>query len=131
MLHFVYPLTHVYHFVNTCFTKEFDLNVDFSCSMNSQLKSEIQAIRMKSVLRAGDDLSKICARCHTELGLFFNRGDLCPNCRFRVCNMCKENLFQGKWLCVLCYKQRYGNTSVYFFKIVFLRFMLWVIFFSF
>lgn len=71
-----------------------------------QLKSEIQAIRMKSVLRAGDDLSKMCARCHTELGLFFNRGDLCPNCRFRVCNMCKENLFQGKWLCVLCYKQR-------------------------
>ncbi|XP_062576960.1 protein piccolo-like [Saccostrea cucullata] len=71
-----------------------------------QLKAEIQAIRMKSVLRAGDDLSKMCARCHAELGRFFNRGDLCPKCRFRVCNMCKENLFRGQWLCVLCYKQR-------------------------
>ena len=78
----------------------------------SQLKAEIQAIRMKSVLRAGDDLSKMCARCHAELGRFFNRGDLCPKCRFRVCNMCKENLLMGKWLCVLCYKQRYSQHYI-------------------
>ncbi|CAG2247550.1 unnamed protein product [Mytilus edulis] len=70
------------------------------------LKLEIQAIRMKSVLRNGDDLSKICARCHAELGFLFNRGDLCPKCHFRVCRACQEQGLAGTWLCTLCNKQR-------------------------
>ncbi|XP_052087401.1 uncharacterized protein LOC127724474 isoform X1 [Mytilus californianus] len=70
------------------------------------LKLEIQAIRMKSVLRNGDDLSKICARCHAELGFLFNRGDLCPKCHFRVCRACQEQGLAGTWLCTLCHKQR-------------------------
>lgn len=71
-----------------------------------QLRLEIQTIRMKSVLRDGDDLSKICARCHAELGFLFNRGDMCPICHFKVCKLCQETLLIGKWLCSLCYKQR-------------------------
>ncbi|XP_063402778.1 uncharacterized protein LOC134686881 isoform X2 [Mytilus trossulus] len=70
------------------------------------LKLEIQAIRMKSVLRNGDDLSKICARCHAELGFLFNRGDPCPKCHFRVCRACQEQGLAGTWLCTLCHKQR-------------------------
>ncbi|KAK3585531.1 hypothetical protein CHS0354_022939 [Potamilus streckersoni] len=72
----------------------------------NQLKVEIQSLRMQSVLRPGDDLSKMCARCHYELGFIFNRGDICPRCRFRVCNHCKETMFKGSWLCNLCFKQR-------------------------
>ncbi|KAL3881626.1 hypothetical protein ACJMK2_028042 [Sinanodonta woodiana] len=72
----------------------------------NQLKVEIQSLRMQSVLRPGDNLSKICARCHGELGVIFNRGDICPKCRFRVCNRCKETMFKGSWLCNLCFKQR-------------------------
>ncbi|XP_060085792.1 synaptotagmin-like protein 4 [Ylistrum balloti] len=71
-----------------------------------QLRLEIQSIRMKSVLRDGDDLSKMCARCHGELGFLFNRGEICPSCHFKVCKLCQETLLNGKWLCSLCYKQR-------------------------
>ncbi|XP_033741029.1 synaptotagmin-like protein 4 isoform X1 [Pecten maximus] len=71
-----------------------------------QLRLEIQSIRMKSVLRDGDDLSKMCARCHSELGFLFNRGEICPTCHFKVCKLCQETLLNGKWLCSLCYKQR-------------------------
>jgi hypothetical protein len=61
---------------------------------------------MKSVLRNGDDLAKICARCHAELGFLFNRGDICPKCHFKVCRACQEQVLGGTWLCILCHKQR-------------------------
>lgn len=72
----------------------------------SDLKREISAIRMCSVLRAGDDQSKICLRCRAEMGMLFNRGALCPSCKYKVCRGCQEVMFNGSWLCKLCYKQR-------------------------
>ncbi|XP_053397825.1 uncharacterized protein LOC123552334 isoform X2 [Mercenaria mercenaria] len=72
----------------------------------SNLKREINLIRMCSVLRAGDDQSKICLRCRTEMGILFNRGSLCPSCKYKVCKSCQEVMFNGSWLCKLCYKQR-------------------------
>ncbi|XP_060603579.1 synaptotagmin-like protein 4 isoform X4 [Ruditapes philippinarum] len=72
----------------------------------SLLKKEINQIRMCSVLRAGDDQSKICLRCRSEMGILFNRGSLCPSCKHKVCKNCQEIMFNGSWLCILCYKQR-------------------------
>jgi len=71
-----------------------------------KLKQEIQTIRMCSVLRGGDDQKKTCLRCRQEFGFLFNRGDLCPVCKFKVCNGCQEVMFNGSWLCKLCFKQR-------------------------
>ncbi|XP_052238711.1 uncharacterized protein LOC127850016 isoform X2 [Dreissena polymorpha] len=72
----------------------------------TELKHEINTIRMCSVMRAGDNHGKMCLRCRSELGMIFNRGDLCPACRFKVCKQCQEVMFNGSWLCILCYKQR-------------------------
>ncbi|XP_076466511.1 LOW QUALITY PROTEIN: uncharacterized protein LOC143297868 [Babylonia areolata] len=75
-------------------------------SRASELKQEIHQLRMKSVLRDGDDLSKMCARCKTPFGFFFNTGDVCPVCRFRVCKECRENRIDSQgWLCTLCFKE--------------------------
>ncbi|XP_048236631.1 synaptotagmin-like protein 2 isoform X3 [Haliotis rufescens] len=71
----------------------------------SQLRSEIHNLRLQSVIRDGDDLNKICARCHKPFGFIFNTGDVCSQCKFRVCGVCRESLLTGKWLCTLCYKQ--------------------------
>ncbi|KAK7503310.1 hypothetical protein BaRGS_00005575 [Batillaria attramentaria] len=71
----------------------------------SQLKSELHNIRMNSVLRNGDDLTKMCARCHTPFGMLTNTGEICPACRFRVCKNCRERLLSQGWLCVLCFKE--------------------------
>ncbi|XP_052808744.1 uncharacterized protein LOC128237352 isoform X2 [Mya arenaria] len=71
-----------------------------------RLKRDIHDIRMCSVLRAGDDQNKMCLRCRSELGFLFNRGALCPACKFKVCKACQEVMFNGSWLCQLCYKQR-------------------------
>ncbi|KAL8570937.1 hypothetical protein ACOMHN_023609 [Nucella lapillus] len=71
----------------------------------SQLKHEIHTLRMKSVLRGGDDLSKMCARCKTPFGLVTNTGDVCPACHFRVCKTCRESLLSKGWLCTMCFKE--------------------------
>ncbi|KAL4232835.1 Sytl5p [Mactra antiquata] len=72
----------------------------------SNLKKEINQIRMCGVLRGGDDQTKMCIRCRGVFGVVFNRGTLCPSCRFKVCKNCQEVMFNGSWLCKLCYKQR-------------------------
>lgn len=79
----------------------------------SNLKKEIHQIRMCSVLRAGDDQAKICLRCHSEMGVIFNRGSLCPSCKYKVCKNCQEVMFNGSWLCRLCYKQRFVGVPCY------------------
>ncbi|KAL8621166.1 hypothetical protein ACOMHN_004837 [Nucella lapillus] len=72
----------------------------------NQIKQEVHELRMKSVLRNGDDLSKICARCKAPFGLLFNTGDLCPVCHFRVCKECRESRLDSQgWLCTLCFKE--------------------------
>ncbi|PVD29214.1 hypothetical protein C0Q70_11811 [Pomacea canaliculata] len=70
-----------------------------------QLKAELHDIRMKSALRTGDDLSKMCARCHMIFGIFVNTGDICPGCHFRVCKNCRENLISHGWMCILCFRE--------------------------
>ncbi|XP_050391699.1 synaptotagmin-like protein 4 isoform X4 [Patella vulgata] len=71
----------------------------------NQMKNDIHNLRIQSVLRDGDDLNKMCARCHEQFGYIFNRGEVCPQCKFRVCNACREVNLSGTWLCTLCFKQ--------------------------
>ncbi|KAK6169086.1 hypothetical protein SNE40_020207 [Patella caerulea] len=71
----------------------------------NQMKNDIHNLRIQSVLRDGDDLNKMCARCHEQFGYIFNRGEICPQCKFRVCNACRELNLSGTWLCTLCFKQ--------------------------
>ncbi|CAI9729430.1 Hypothetical predicted protein [Octopus vulgaris] len=70
----------------------------------NELKNEIQDIRMKGILRDGDDSSRLCARCHSPLGVIFNKGEVCPNCRFKMCKNCRVALFSGGWTCIFCFK---------------------------
>lgn len=72
----------------------------------SQVKQELHNLRMNSVLRQGDDLSKICARCKSPFGFITNTGEMCPVCRFRVCRNCRENLLTQGWMCILCFKEK-------------------------
>lgn len=71
----------------------------------NQVKNELHGLRMKGVLRDGDDLSRLCVRCHCELGIFFNRGEICPSCRFKICKTCRVALLTGGWTCIYCFKQ--------------------------
>ncbi|XP_076444658.1 uncharacterized protein LOC143282778 [Babylonia areolata] len=71
----------------------------------SQVKQEIHSLRMSSVLRSGDDLSKMCARCKAPFGRVTNTGEVCPVCHFRVCKSCRESLLTKGWLCTLCSKE--------------------------
>lgn len=75
-------------------------------SLHSKLQSEVKFIRLKGVIKPGQDAAKSCARCRTPFGWFFNKGTICPQCQHRVCETCRVPLDQpGKWLCVLCHKQ--------------------------
>ncbi|GAB1603083.1 hypothetical protein Ahia01_000588600 [Argonauta hians] len=71
----------------------------------NELRTEIQDIRMKGILRDGDDSSRLCARCHSQLGVIFNKGEICPNCRFKMCKNCRVALLSGGWTCIYCFKQ--------------------------
>ncbi|XP_070191371.1 uncharacterized protein [Littorina saxatilis] len=71
----------------------------------SELKQELHNLRMNGVLRSGDNLSKMCARCKNPFGFFVNTGENCPVCKFRVCKNCKENLLTQGWMCTLCFKE--------------------------
>ncbi|ESP01473.1 hypothetical protein LOTGIDRAFT_157662 [Lottia gigantea] len=71
----------------------------------NHLKNDIHNIRVKSILHDGDDLTKICARCHEPFGFFFNTGETCQQCRFKVCKKCREINLSGAWSCTLCFKQ--------------------------
>ncbi|XP_076304776.1 LOW QUALITY PROTEIN: uncharacterized protein LOC143222307 [Tachypleus tridentatus] len=72
-----------------------------------QLRTEIQRLRKRGVLRPGLDSTRACSRCLAELGRIINRGALCPACKKRVCKSCRQYRDDGKqWLCVVCEKQR-------------------------
>ncbi|KAK2176510.1 hypothetical protein NP493_660g02019 [Ridgeia piscesae] len=72
----------------------------------SKLQSEVKFIRLKGVIKPGQDAAKSCARCRTPFGWIFNKGTICPQCQHRICDTCRVSLEQpGKWVCVLCHKQ--------------------------
>ncbi|CAH1799960.1 unnamed protein product [Owenia fusiformis] len=71
----------------------------------SKLKAEIKLIRIKGAVKADQNAEKTCSRCRTELGFFFNSGEMCPKCHSKVCKLCKVVAKDGKWLCTLCFKQ--------------------------
>nr|XP_056717790.1 synaptotagmin-like protein 5 [Euleptes europaea] len=50
------------------------------------------------------DNSRVCVRCQKNLGLIFDRGDLCQTCRLRVCNKCRVVAIDGNWKCTVCAK---------------------------
>ncbi|XP_041351708.1 uncharacterized protein LOC121370499 isoform X2 [Gigantopelta aegis] len=71
----------------------------------AQLKIEIHNLRKQSILRGEDNSNKICIRCRKQFGFFFDTGEICTHCKYKICNMCRETLVSGGWLCTLCYKQ--------------------------
>ncbi|KAJ1118925.1 hypothetical protein NDU88_007112 [Pleurodeles waltl] len=77
--------------------------------MHKKLKNELLEIRRRGGnrqrLRNQAD-ARICVRCQKNLGLIFDRGDLCQACKLRVCNSCRV-LGPGTsktWMCTVCAK---------------------------
>ncbi|XP_078514387.1 synaptotagmin-like protein 5 [Lissotriton helveticus] len=73
-----------------------------------KLQNELLEIRRRGGnrrLRNQAD-ARICVRCQKNLGLIFDRGDLCQACKLRVCNACRVlGPSTGKtWLCTVCAK---------------------------
>ncbi|XP_064353788.1 synaptotagmin-like protein 5 isoform X3 [Dromaius novaehollandiae] len=70
-----------------------------------KLKNELLEVRRKGGNRyCQQDSSRICVRCQKNLGLIFDRGDLCQTCRLRVCNKCRVMGTDGQWKCSVCAK---------------------------
>ena len=51
------------------------------------------------------EYGRCCARCRSPLGLFSNKGALCPWCKKKVCKNCEKPLGEA-WICTLCFKDR-------------------------
>ncbi|XP_063306173.1 synaptotagmin-like protein 5 [Pelobates fuscus] len=71
-----------------------------------KLKNELLEIRRKGGrhrIRPQNN-QKICIRCQKNLGLIFDRGQVCPNCQLRVCNACRVVVKDGAWKCTICAK---------------------------
>ncbi|XP_022058454.1 synaptotagmin-like protein 5 isoform X4 [Acanthochromis polyacanthus] len=70
-----------------------------------KLKNELLDIRRKGSRRQQDLGERQCARCLKTLGLIFDRGDLCEECRLRVCNECRVTHPKSRqWRCNVCAK---------------------------
>ena len=74
-----------------------------------KLRTDVKRMRVKGVIKAGDDPRKTCARCREPFGWLFNKGSICPKCRHKICDKCRRNVskISSSWVCVLCYKQKY------------------------
>ncbi|XP_074642504.1 synaptotagmin-like protein 4 isoform X9 [Tubulanus polymorphus] len=71
------------------------------------LKRELNQIRLKSVIKPGEDPAYLCARCRAKLGVVFHRGEICPKCHNKICTNCKYDVpIEKRWLCRYCFKQR-------------------------
>jgi hypothetical protein len=73
----------------------------------SQLTSELRALRMRGILRPGQDGMRTCARCRKPFGRIFNTGRVCLGCRHRVCDECRRLVRHApgrRWQCVYCVK---------------------------
>lgn len=70
-----------------------------------KLKNDLLEIKRKGSRRPQDSEERQCARCLKTLGLIFDRGDLCEECRLRVCNDCRSTAAGSrKWRCNVCSK---------------------------
>lgn len=70
-----------------------------------KLKNELLEIKRKGSRRPQDLGERQCGRCLKNLGLIFDRGDLCEECKLRVCNDCRISATSGRqWRCSVCTK---------------------------
>ncbi|XP_034970565.2 synaptotagmin-like protein 5 isoform X1 [Zootoca vivipara] len=69
-----------------------------------KLKNELLEAKKKGGRRYQEDDSRVCIRCRKNLGLIFDRGDLCQACGLRVCNKCRIVGIGGNWKCTVCDK---------------------------
>lgn len=70
-----------------------------------KLKNELLEIKRKGCRQPQELGERQCARCLKNLGLIFDRGDLCEECRLRVCNDCRITAPSGRqWRCNVCAK---------------------------
>ncbi|XP_032385059.1 synaptotagmin-like protein 5 isoform X1 [Etheostoma spectabile] len=70
-----------------------------------KLKNELLEIKRKGSRRAQELGERQCARCLKSLGLIFDRGDLCEECRLRICSDCRvTNPKARQWRCNVCAK---------------------------
>ncbi|XP_047101847.1 synaptotagmin-like protein 5 [Schistocerca piceifrons] len=89
-----------------------------------RLKAELQQLRRRGALRAGEAASesgaaapggspatslvgsgRACARCRAPLGRLVNRGAPCRACRLLVCRACRHYLERSPdWVCSVCHK---------------------------
>uniref|UniRef100_A0A8C6U5L1 Synaptotagmin-like protein 5 n=1 Tax=Neogobius melanostomus TaxID=47308 RepID=A0A8C6U5L1_9GOBI len=70
-----------------------------------KLKNELLEIKRKGSRRPQDLGDRQCERCLKNLGLIFDRGDLCEECKLRVCNDCRTVAPSGRqWRCSVCAK---------------------------
>ncbi|OQV21933.1 hypothetical protein BV898_04146 [Hypsibius exemplaris] len=53
---------------------------------------------------------RMCARCATQLGRFFNTGAPCPSCGLKTCSDCRVKMYRTDrkktWICTFCAKER-------------------------
>ncbi|XP_074515121.1 synaptotagmin-like protein 5 isoform X3 [Sebastes fasciatus] len=70
-----------------------------------KLKNELLEIKRKGTRRPQELGERQCARCLKSLGLIFDRGDLCEECRLRVCSDCRVTSPKARqWRCNVCAK---------------------------
>lgn len=70
-----------------------------------KLKNELLEIKRKGSRRPQNPGERQCARCLKTLGLIFDRGDLCEECRLRVCSECRATAAGSRqWRCNVCSK---------------------------
>lgn len=86
-----------------------------------KLKQEIELIESKSIDIPSDHIqtATVCVRCRQSFGYFFNKGEFCKQCGFKVCQRCRidqvgsgfmssqKNEDKILWLCILCHKYKY------------------------
>ncbi|MBN3324868.1 SYTL5 protein, partial [Atractosteus spatula] len=69
-----------------------------------KLKNELLEIRRKGSRKHQDQSDRVCVRCQKALGLIFHRGELCEECKERVCNECRVVQSDNSWKCIVCAK---------------------------
>nr|XP_015219639.1 PREDICTED: synaptotagmin-like protein 5 isoform X1 [Lepisosteus oculatus]XP_015219640.1 PREDICTED: synaptotagmin-like protein 5 isoform X1 [Lepisosteus oculatus]XP_015219641.1 PREDICTED: synaptotagmin-like protein 5 isoform X1 [Lepisosteus oculatus]XP_015219642.1 PREDICTED: synaptotagmin-like protein 5 isoform X1 [Lepisosteus oculatus]XP_015219643.1 PREDICTED: synaptotagmin-like protein 5 isoform X1 [Lepisosteus oculatus] len=69
-----------------------------------KLKNELLEIRRKGSRKHQDQSDRVCVRCQRALGLIFHRGELCEECKERVCNECRVVQSDNSWKCIVCAK---------------------------
>ena len=77
----------------------------------AKLKQEIDLLESRSIDIPSEHIesAKNCSRCKSLFGYFFNTGEFCAQCGFKVCQKCKADckVFEDNFLrCVLCFKYK-------------------------